>query len=116
MSMRWSFAVLAGLFVSAAALADPPCSHCNESKAPPYIYKFCGSCKNKHYPPYVNPNTPFGYYPNSWREWPVGNVAPVVQNEPPMFDPNHRQQMPEAEPLPPPRPADAPLKPLLFLR
>jgi hypothetical protein len=118
MSLRLSFALLAGLFFANAALsADRDCSSCGDPKQPPYIYRFCGGCKTKYAAPYVHPDTPFGYYPSCWREWPGGATCPrpgCATNAPPMVPaietPPPKRMNPDIEKLPPPRPAEPTLR------
>jgi hypothetical protein len=114
MSLRLSFSILASVFLANTALAaDPDCSSCNDPKQPRYIYQFCKSCKNNYRAPYVHPDTPFGYYPSCWREWPGGGTCPrpgctgSATPIAPIIDvPPIRQKTPDIEILPPPRPAD----------
>ena len=113
MSLRLSGSLIAVLVLAGSAIAgDPACSTCKDAKQPAYIYQFCQS---KYRAPYVHPDTPFGYYPTCWREWPGGATCPrpgcavhgvvvvpgaAVDTMPIM------PQVPDAEPLPAPRPAE----------
>jgi hypothetical protein len=120
MSPQFSLSVFASLLIAGAATAaDHTCSTCKELKPPSYIYHCCG-CKT-YYPPFIHPDTPFGYYPTCWYQWPGGATCPhpgcavpLVPAGPAVNVLASTPATPNTAPLPPSRPADPVINPTAY--